>query len=63
MIWEASGMAGGLECGGGRGLVGGVARSSNGSEIGEVGELGSLGGCGRIRSTHSEGREEPGGET
>ena len=38
--------------------MGGVARSSNGSDIGEVGEVGSVGGCGQARSTHAEGQEE-----
>ena len=52
------GTAGGWEYGGGRGPVGGVARSSKGLEIGEVGEVGSLGGCGRARSTHAEGQED-----
>ena len=45
MIWKVR--AGQLEVGsteGGQGLVGGVTRSSNGSEIREVGEVGSSGG-------------------
>ena len=51
-VWDdmggEGGTAGGWEYGRGRGQVGSVARSSNGSEIGEVGEVGLGGGGGVV---------------
>ena len=58
------GTAGGWEYGGGRGPVGGVARFSNGSDIGEVGEVGSSGVVGGQGACVQRGRRNIGrGET
>ena len=58
------GTAGGWEYGGGRGLVCGEARSSNGSKIGEVGEVGRQGVVGGQGACMQRGRRNIGwGET